>query len=104
MTPKIRNAIRNIWRHKYLWTIVLFIVVVGFLDENSFWHRYQIHAENERLREEITKYQEKYDSDSRELYELDHSPDAVEKVARLRLYMKADHEDVYIIEEDSDKE
>lgn len=104
MAKKFFNVTRNLWRHKYLWTIVLFIVIVGFLDENSFWQRYQIHAENERLREEIKNYQDKYARDTKELEELDKSPEAVEKVARLRLYMKADKEDVYIIEEDSDTE
>ncbi len=88
---------RSIVRHRYLWVIVFFIVVVGFLDPNSFWHRYEIQSQNDDLRTEIKKYEERYAADTHELNELDNDPEAIERVARVNLYMKTADEDVYII-------
>ena len=59
-------------------------------------------AQNEQLRDEIKTYEERYQADSRELNELEHNPEAVERVARVNLYMKTANEDVYVIENESD--
>ncbi len=88
---------KSIVRHRYLWVIVFFIVVVGFLDPNSFWHRYEIQCQNDDLRSEIQKYEERYATDTRELQELESDPEAIERVARVNLYMKTADEDVYVI-------
>ena len=71
-------------RHKYLITIVAFLLIIGVLDENSLirrighWH-------------EITT-----------LKELTTHPDELEKVAREKYLMKKPNEDIYIFEEDMD--
>lgn len=98
MGQKLKKIAFNILHQKYLWTIILFIVIVGFLDTNSFWHHYELRQQNNELREEIAAYEEKYEADTRELQELENSPEAVERVARVNLYMKTDDEDVYVIE------
>lgn len=102
MAKKLKRICLNLIHKKYLWTILFFIVVVGFVDPNSFWHRYEMHQQNEQLRDEIKTYEERYQADSRELNELEHNPEAVERVARVNLYMKTANEDVYIIENESD--
>lgn len=91
---------RAIWRHKYFWTLLIFGGIVGFLDPNSLVHRHQLRADNEALREEIAQYDKRYAEDSRALHELQSSQDAIENVARVRLFMKTDNEDLYIIEEE----
>ena len=68
------------------------------LDENSLISRYQLHARNEATRAEIRKYEEQYMRDQRDLQEMQNSPDAVERVARMDLLMKTPDEDVYVIE------
>lgn len=99
MGLKLKNTVRAVWHHKYLWTLAAFLAIAGFLDTNSFWIRYKLHKNNEELKAEIQKYDEKYARDSRELAELQSNPEAVEKVARVRLFMKTADEDVYVIEE-----
>lgn len=104
MNLKLRNIGHYFWRHRILWATLLFVAIVGLLDENSFMARYRLHDENEQLRAEIRRYREKYDADTRALRSLERDPRAVEKVARLRLYMKTDNEDVYVVENDTDNE
>lgn len=101
MGRKIKNFCRSLFYKKYLWTIVIFIIVAGFVDSNSIWHRYQIKLQNDALRREIASYEAQYNADTRELNDIEHNPDAVERVARVNLYMKTADEDVYIIESDT---
>lgn len=102
MGKKLKRIGLSIIRQKYLWTIVAFIAVVGFIDPNSFWERYKMYTHNQMLKEEIRGYEEAYARDTKALYELDHNPEAVERVARVNLYMKTADEDVYVIEETKD--
>lgn len=102
-TNTVGKAFSNIghiiWHHKYFWTILLFIIIVGFVDTNSLWHRYQLHADNNSTRAEIEKYDRKYEAAETELNRLASSPEAVEIVAREHLMMKTADEDVYEIVE-----
>lgn len=91
---------RSLTRHKYLWTILSFLILIGFVDPNSLWYRYRLYERNETLREDIRRYEQQYAADARTLYELHTDPAAVEKVARVHLFMKTDDEDVYVIEKE----
>ena len=53
---KVKSFCIKLLHKKYLWTILFFVIVVGFVDPNSFWHRYEIHRQNEQLREEIKNF------------------------------------------------
>lgn len=98
MGKKISNLWRAICKHKYLWTIILFILIAGFLDENSILRFYQLRSHNNELKAEIRKYEHEYDSCSTQLQRLKSSSRAYEELARVRLLMKSDDEDVYVIE------
>ena len=52
------------------------------------------------LKAEIEKYNNQHEADSRQLNELRHHPQAIEKIARERYFMKADDEDIYILSDD----
>ena len=101
MGQTFKRVCISIFHRKYLWTIVIFVAIVGFLDPNSFWHRYEMHQRNETLRAEIKTYENRYNADTHELNELEHNPEAMERVARVDLFMKTANEDVYVIENDS---
>lgn len=98
MGSRLKSVGLRLIRHKYLWTIVAFIVLVGFVDSNSLWRLYEMRRENAQLREQIKQYEQLYHDDTRELYQLQHSQQAIEGVARVKLYMKRTDEDVYVIE------
>lgn len=86
-------------RHKYLVVTVIFVAIIGFLDENSLVQRFQHKREIAALKEEIAKYTIQYEEDTRKLEELNSNPEAIEKIAREKYLMKTPDEDVFIFEE-----
>lgn len=92
----IWNYIR---RHKYLITVLIFIVVIGFLDENSLIQRIKHRNEISTLNSEIERYRTQYEEDTKRLKELTTNPEALEKIAREKYLMKKPNEDIYVFEE-----
>jgi cell division protein FtsB len=90
-------------KFKYVITVLFFVIVLGFVGENSFVNRYKHKQEIEALTEEIAKYQQQFDRDTERLEELSTSEEALEKIARERYFMSEDDEDVFIFEEESQK-
>ncbi len=89
------KLISGIWRHKYIWTLVLFVVLVGFVDENSYWNRHRLEAENASKRETIKKLEAQYSETQQKLDEIKTNPQALVRVAREIHQMKSANEDVY---------
>lgn len=92
----IWNYIR---RRKYWITLLIFIVVIGFLDENSLVQRIKHRNEISTLNSEIEKYRKQYEEDTERLKELTTNPEALEKIAREKYLMKKPDEDIYVFEE-----
>ncbi len=100
---KLRTIGRLIGKYKYLITIVVCTSIVVFLDENSFFRRWEYKVQISDLREEIDSYTTSFQRDSAQLYELKHNPNAIKKVARERYFMKADNEDIFVLSDDRRK-
>lgn len=98
------DKLASLWffvrRHKYLITLVVFAVIVGFLDENSFVRRLGYVREESRLRSEIEKYRKDYEENTERLNELAADSGAIERIAREKYLMKKPNEDIYVFEED----
>lgn len=98
------DKLASLWsfvrRHKYLITLVVFAVVVGFLDENSIMRRVGYAREESRLRDEIEKYRMEYEENTERLNELAVDSGAIERIARERYLMKKPNEDIYVFEGD----
>ena len=108
----IWNYIRH---HKYMITLLVFLVVIGFLDENSLIQRAKHRNEISTLNSEIEKYRKQYEEDTEKLKELTSNPEALEKIAREnelsvdsgaieriareKYLMKKPNEDVYVFEQ-----
>ena len=86
--------------YKYLVVIVLGVIIVGFIDENSFMRRIQLELQISDLQSNIEKYNKQYEDDSRQLREIRRNPKTIEKIARERYFMKADDEDIYVLSDD----
>ena len=91
---------RHICRHKYLVTLLIFGVIIIFLDENSLLRRLELYHEANELRSEIEKYREDVENSTRRLNELAADSGTIEQVARERYFMKKPNEDIYVFEED----
>ena len=87
-------------KHKYLITLGSFALIIGVLDENSLIQRASHRAEIHELRTEIERYKSQYDHDSKLLKEISSNPEALEKVAREKYFMKKENEDIYVFEKD----
>lgn len=95
-----KNLLLRIWNfighHAYLVTILIFVVVVGFLDPNSYYHRFLHKQEIQHLKDEIKYYEDLYSADTKTLRELDANPKSIERIARERYFMKRPNEDIYV--------
>lgn len=96
---KLLTIWNHIRRHKYLITILVFLVIIVFLDENSLIQRAQHKHEISVLNSEIAKYRKQYEEDTRKLKEIMNNPEALEKIAREKYLMKKPNEDIFIFEE-----
>lgn len=86
--------------YKYAITIVVGILLVGFVDENSFMHRVQLEMQISDLNDEIKRYSDQNEADLRQLKELRKGAGAYERIARERYFMQADNEDIYVLSDD----
>lgn len=86
--------------YKYLIVIVVGVLVVGVIDDNSIRQhiRYQIQIAG--LRSEIDKYNAQLEKDTRLLREMRKGPQVFGKIARERYFMKADNEDIFVLSSD----
>ena len=96
---KLMTVWNYIRKHKYLITIVSFLVIIIFLDENSLIQRNKHRQEINALTSEIEKYRKQFEEDTRKLKELTSNPEALEKIAREKYLMKKPNEDIFIFEE-----
>ena len=89
-------------RHKYLITVLIFIVLVGFVDENSILYRMELKKEEAAIRSEIEKYREEYRESTRKLGELNADSNSIERIAREKYFMKKPNEDIFVFAEDQE--
>ena len=93
---KIHSAWLFMCRHKYLITILIIVLIVGVVDEDSFLNRRPRQERIEMLQQEIANYKRQYDEADKKIRDLETNPKAVEKIARERYHMKRANEDVFV--------
>lgn len=98
------SKLTSLWtfvrRNKYVIVLIIFMLIIGFLDENSLMNRLQYHKEEMRLREEIEYYRAEYNECTERLEELAADSGTIERIAREKYMMKKPNEDVFVFEED----
>ncbi|MBR2631304.1 MAG: septum formation initiator family protein [Bacteroidaceae bacterium] len=95
----MKSGIKHwIFRLKYVVAFVVFLGVIGFVGESSLVNRVGQQQEIARLRAEIDEYNRRFEQDRKMLNALKFDDEAVRDVARSRYYMKADDEDIFIVE------
>lgn len=89
-----------ICRYKYLIVTVVGVLIVGFIDDNSFRKRIDYELQISDLKDQIKRYNTQHEEDLKKLHDIQRNPKAIEKIARERYFMKADNEDIYILSDD----
>ena len=91
---------QNKWINKYTITLLIFAIIIIFIDDNSLIDRYKAYLEKRELQKEKAKYEENIKKDQEFLDAIQSNPEELEKFAREEYKMKGKNEDVYIIKED----
>ena len=98
------SRLGSVWKfisHNRYWIVIFIgVLIVGFVDENSFLKRIDYEFQIRDLQSQIDDYNARYEQDSRQLRELKSSTKAIEKIARERYFMKADDEDIFVLSDD----
>ena len=100
MSQKLSIIWAYLAHYKYLIVIVAGVLIVGVVDDNSIRQHIKYQLQIATLREEIGKYREQYEKDSRQLKEMRQGPDVFGKIARERYFMKSDDEDIFVLSTD----
>ena len=94
---KIHSAWLFMCRHKYILTVLIILLIVGVVDEDSFLNRHPRRVRIETLQQEIANYKRQYTEADNKIHDLENNPKAVEKIARERYHMKRADEDVFVL-------
>lgn len=97
------NKVFRFLSNKYFIVLVLFVVWMGFFDENSFFNHRELDKEIDKLEKANDYYKEQIKTDQNIIDNLN-DPDSLEKYAREEYKMKKENEDIYIIEYDTVEE
>ncbi len=95
------KKIKDIWaavaRRKYTITIVVFLLIICFLDQNNLMQRLQHHRQIHDLKSEIEYYTTLRDKSIQGLQELANDSNNLERIAREKYGMHLPNEEVFII-------
>ncbi len=100
---KFGTVLGLLGRYKILLTIVLGVLFVGVLSDVSALKLIKLSATKSHLEDEVNLYRRQASEAKKELDALGNSPEAAEKVARERYFMKHADEDVFVLSTDVDK-
>lgn len=89
-----------IGHNKYWIVVILGVLIVGFLDENSLLKHIQNRILVSDLKEQINTYNSQYERDEQQIKELRRNSKAITKIAREKYFMKADDEDIFVLSDD----
>ncbi len=96
---RLSEIVAPILANKYLLAGVLFLIWLAFFDQNSILGRIRSLKELHELEAKALHYQLKIDEDKKRVEALRSGNEALEKFARETYYMKAPHEEIFLIEE-----
>ena len=84
--------------NKYLIVLVLFGVLIVFIDEHNLIGRMQYDRKIRALRKEIRQYEKERDHALEQLEDLRTGSEELEKIARERYLMKKENEEIFLLE------
>lgn len=96
-----KNKILEYARKHFSWgktVLVVFVIFIVFIDENSCIQRIRYDAEINDLRRQIAAQNDTTDYYNRQIERIKTDRHTVEQIAREQYYMSKPNEDIYIIE------
>ncbi len=100
LTTRLKNFWEGFLKHKYLYVLAFMLVYLLFLDEYNIVFVQLPHlSKANKLELEKQYYLNKIQEDSIRLHELKTNDENLKKFAREHYYMKANDEEVFVVEE-----
>ena len=87
-------------RFKYVIVIVLGLLQILFIGENSMLQRIRYNRQIAHLKEELEYQENQFIQDSLKLVDLEMHPEEIVKIAREKYFMKANDEDIFMLSDD----
>ncbi len=88
---------------KYHYTILVFLVVMLYWDDNNLFLRFSLSNKIRQLQQEIEHYETIIDESTKQLDQLRTDEKNLEKFARENYLMKKKEEDIFIVEEQKEE-
>ena len=101
-TMKILSILPSWLRNKYFISFAVFAAIMLFLDKNDVFTQLDRVRELREWKQGRQYYTQQLASERKELEALKTNPATVEKYAREKLFMKKDHEEIFLISEKPD--
>lgn len=87
-------------RFKYVIVIVLGLLQILFIGENSMIKRIRYNRQIAHLEEELEHQETQFIQDSLKLVDLEMHPEEIVKIAREKYFMKASDEDIFMLSDE----
>ncbi len=100
MWPGFKKYIKPLLKNKFFLATIVFIVFVGFFDQNSLLDRYQLSKRISQLEKQKEHYIEEIEQNNRKMKELQSNSENLEKFAREEYLMKKKDEVIFVVEEE----
>ncbi len=84
-------------KHKYLIGFVVYIIWLGFFDENNLVYKHKLSNRIKELQQQKEHYKTEIEQNVRKLKEIEESNESLEKFAREEYLMKKENEDIFVI-------
>ncbi|MBE6291400.1 MAG: septum formation initiator family protein [Bacteroidales bacterium] len=95
---KMKDFFGRIGRYKYVVTIVIFLLIICFLDQNNLMLRWRHRVQRISLQKEIEYYEGVRDSSLQGLRQLEKDSVNMERIAREKYGMHLPDEEIFIIQ------
>ena len=97
------SPILKLLKNKYLLSSIVFLVWICFFDRNDMFTQRDRKIELEKLEITTEYYQGQIEQTKKDLSDLERNPAALEKFARENYLLKRPNEDIFIVEDFSEK-
>lgn len=93
----------RIIKNKYTLSFLVFIVWISFFDRNDLITQWDRKQELQKLELSTSFYEKEIANTKKDLIDLNNRPFILEKFAREKFYLKQPNEDIFVINDSSDK-
>lgn len=94
----------NFFRNKYILTLTVFAVVMLFIDHNDIFNQLERKKQLNDLLASKKYYEQQIEQTKKNLSDLQNNSAALEKYAREKYLLKGDNEDVFVIDNEPEKQ